>query len=220
MNTYFAKLYLPISLSVPSAVTALHLCTVTFLFLAFVGADFIAAPEVTINWGNRDTSGTTEVNGNTLGEVLETLKKEVKAGNWSGEFTWGVEYKITTGESNTAKKIELTPSYKFVTPYWGQANYLPSDCRRVWEDLLNALKEHEETHAKMFEQQVDELGETLKNLEKESADKLNVDHYDKFMEKFKKDITQAHESFDSRTDHGATAMNSLTVPEECKNKPK
>jgi predicted secreted Zn-dependent protease len=117
--------------------------------------------------------------------------------------------KLDRGEPIT--EVTLTVGYTITLPAWSKASSLGKKGKAAWDAMMAALKKHEDTHADIFEDQVNKFGAAITS----QTDLTNRKLSDLF-KNFPAAVKSAQDGYDSRTAHGEKEGVFLPAPDKVK----
>ena len=161
---------------------------------------------VTRNWGDPPTarSGTIPISGKTLKEALAELQKLPEWGTGGGNLSGadGGEITLTTtdGKNYTA---DIKGDFFITLPDWsGYSSATPAQ-KQSWDNMVNALRQHEQEHVNIAYRNAQQLVKKLTNLPVDQAAQKVADSQQAGQD--------AQDDFDStaKTDHGRNQWGSF-----------
>ena len=154
---------------------------------------------VTRNWGDPPTprvSASPKIGGKTLKEALAELQRMSEWGTGGGNLT-GPDGEIKLVPDDKGRySVELQADFFITLPEWSGYKDATPGQKQAWDNMISALRKHEQEHVNIAYRGAEKMRRTLTN--------LPVDQASQKMQEVT-DATQAQQDdFDSssKTDHG------------------
>jgi predicted secreted Zn-dependent protease len=184
----------------------------TFYVLVFTAAVCCSQPTVTEDW--TVTLSTFDIQGNNLAEAYANLQKMFKEKGEVGSCDCQINPSNSADimkydkATNEVVRIDFKPKCIITLPAWPKYTYLSSQCRDVYEKLIEALKKHEDGHMEIFKKHFEEAVAYFKKTA------VKKDEYEQKLEEVDKKLNSEDDSYDNSSDHGRRDVN-LEAPPEC-----
>ncbi len=167
--------------------------------------------KVVVNWGAKNTSAKYEVVARDLEGSLQFL---MQRGDEWGSFLGDFQYRWSADGAGRVQTVTLSPTYTITMPNWRGYRRIAQECQNEWDTMWRALERHEDGHRAIFDQGITTLVSDLNALTSATGSQI-----DARMQQARSDIQDAHDAYDTRTDHGKSQGVELFIPEKCKRNP-
>jgi predicted secreted Zn-dependent protease len=136
------------------------------------------------------------------GETLQELFDEMTAiGPEAGSCSWDPHYTLSWDDSQTVTGATVTVGLTILTPAWAKRSDATEAVRAEWDRWASALMTHEQGHAHLAEQYLDNIEAHLIGTSKTAAEAFWTQNL--------ANLQLASDAYDTTTQHGITQGTTL-----------
>jgi len=150
------------------------------------------------DWGTEENE-VYEVSGATLQDVASAMSGQPEAGKYEWFPTYS--YNSDGSDGNNITSAEAKVVIKLTMPMWADQDSASPEAQAEWNRFWQALKDHEDGHARLVEQHLDGIEQQL--IGKSPTDAAT--HWQNALNA----LQQASDDYDNSTNHGIATGTTL-----------